>query len=558
MRPSIRSIAFLVILTAASAPLGAVGGGFGDLEPREVDSKVDSVVLYGVGADVRRTASVRLETGVHELLFTGIPTTGDELLDGLRASASSPWRVVGVDVMRRGRPLDEAGSELAMLEAAIRKTRLAVETTELRCQGIRSDLEFIEAIGIRTAVDATAASGTDRLDLEVIREQLEFVGTERGRLHDRLIEEQQRLRVAQRAFEDATVAVDRRGSNQAEQVVRVRVAVLEAGDGEVSIRHLTSKAAWKPSYSIYSTMDAASMPIEYEAVVSQFTGEDWDDVEMTLSTATPSMPSGPSDIEPIYVDRQRGSPDAPSDDRAVGKAMGAARLSTMELMQNASVTLGGTAVTFGIPRRVSVSSDMSGSTRVRIADFSSAVKRVLVARPVASEKAFLRVDLVNDSPYVMLGGKVALFMEGEFVGPTRLTAVPRGGEFEIWFGPDPSITIDRQVVSRKTDRTGLLGGGRQTSIVYRIEVVNTGDQSATVEVWDRRPVSLDGDIEVRVVDVSPAMADDRDFLEEESKQGLLKWLLQLAPAGAEGSRKTISWIVRVNRSSDLDITPIPE
>lgn len=558
MRPSIRSIAFLVILAVASAPLGAVGGGFGDLEPREVDSKVDSVVLYGVGADVRRTASVRLETGVHELLFTGIPTTGDEPLDGLRASASSPWRVVGVDVMRRGRGLDRDGSQFAMLEAAIRTTRLAVETIELRCQGVRSDLEFIEAIGIRTAADATAASGTDRLDLEVIREQLEFVGTERGRLQDRLVEEQQRLRVAQRAFEDATVAFDRRGSDQAEQVVRVRVAVLEAGDGEVSIRHLTGNAAWRPSYSIYSTMDAASMPIEYEAVVSQFTGEDWNDVRMTLSTATPSMPSAPSAIEPIYVDRKRDSPDAPSDARPERKVAGAARPSTMELMQNASVTLGGTAVTFKIPGPVSVSSDRSGSTRVRIADFSSAAKRVLVARPVASEKVFLRVDLVNDTPYVMLGGEVALFMEGEFVGPTRLTAVPAGGDFEIWFGPDPSISIERQVVSRKTDRTGLLGGGRQTSIAYRIEVVNNGDESATVEVWDRRPVSLDGDIEVRVVDVSPAMVGDPDFLEQESKQGLLKWTLQLDPAGSDGARKTITWIVRVNRSSDLDITPIPE
>ena len=67
-----------------------------------------------------------------------------------------------------------------------------------------------------------------------------------------------------------------------------------------------------------------------------------------------------------------------------------------------------------------------------------------------------------------------------------------------------------------------------------------------------------GDIEVRVVDVEPALAGDETYLDLAGKQGLLKWMLTLTPRGTAGADRTVSWTVRVNRSSDLDITPIPE
>jgi uncharacterized protein (TIGR02231 family) len=520
-----------------------------------VESRVDSVVLYGVGADVRRTAKVVLEPGVHELLFSGIPSTEYEPLDGLRASASGAWKILGVDVRRWGAVSDE-DSEIRMLQDAIREARKRRDTLQMRSEGIRMDLEFLRAIGMKVA-DA----GTERVDLDIIQQQLAFVREERTRLQDNLVEELERLAVADRELDEAVLVLERRGPEEGEEMVRVRVEVPEAGEGEVSIRYLCARASWEPSYSIYSVMNASAMPIDYEAVVIQATGEDWNDVEMTLSTATPSMPSGPPIIQSVYVDRR---PDSPEADRSLGSdrnqavVFGSKGASPMEMIRNAAVTFGGSAVTYKLPGRVSVSTDEQGSTRMRIADLVAPAKRVLVARPVVDQKVYLRADLVNNSSYVLLGGEAALFMEGEYVGPNRLEAVPAGADFEIWFGPDPSITIDRAVVGRTTDRTGLLGGGRQTSIEYRIEIVNEGTEAATVEIWDRRPVSRDGDIEVRVVDVSPELARDEAFQEIAARQGLLKWQVDLQPAGNEGSRRTITWKVRVNRSSDMEITPIPE
>ncbi|MEE2895180.1 MAG: mucoidy inhibitor MuiA family protein [Planctomycetota bacterium] len=534
---------------------------------QEVESSISSVLLYRGGADVERVATLDLEEGVHELVFSGIPDPGGEGLEGVRASASGPWKVVGVDIVRRRIPLGEM-QDADDLEGSLAEARDLLRGLELRRKGVEADLDFLEAVRIRAAADATDAGGTRGLDLDVVRSQLEFVQQERESLQARLLEVEGAVAAAERGVESLEQAIQRRGSTREEVVARVRVAVTEGGSGDVAIRYLRSRASWRPTYSIRSTRGIETMPIEYEAIVAQSTGEDWNDVDVVLSTAVPTRPSGPPEISPVYVDRREGPGGVAFDVDSMALGSEALpdlvptdarrKLAAIDAIKDATVDPGGTAVTFSLPGPVSIASDDRSTTRLRLADFVAPAERVLVARPVADESVFLRVDLENQSPFVLLRGTVDLFMQGEYIGTTRIDEVPAGGGFEVWFGPDPSISVVREVVSRNTERTGLLGGGRQTSIDYRIDLRNAGADPVMLELWDRRPVSRDGDIEVRVVDVSPALATDEAYLDLAARQGLLKWVVDLGAAGSETSGRAVSWTVRVNRSSDLDITPIPE
>lgn len=530
----------------------------------EVTSRVDAVVLYTSGAEVRRTTTVPLEAGVHELVFTGIPDPGGDGLPAVRASVASPFAVLGVDVAVRDRPVSEDPESLRNdVEAA----ELAYQRLEMEVEGHRRDLSLIEAVGVRAAGDATEAGGTTGLDLEVLAAQFEFVRTERTRLQSVLLDATQRLDAAEARLETARQALARSGEVSRETVATVRIAAPEAGEAAVSLRYLRGDAGWRPSYSVRSRLGEAAMPVEYEAIVRQVTGERWDDVELTLSTANPSSPRGPADLRPVFVDRRgpetvnydAAMPESAADMAFVGgggSGSGAARKTRAveDAMRDAYVQGGGTAVTYALPSRVSIPSDRDRTARVRIASIDAPASRVLVTRPVIDEQVFLRVDLENASPFVLLEGSAALFVEGEYVGPTRLTEVPAGGRFGVWFGVDPSITVDRRLLRRDTRSTGLFNGGLQTTLEYRIDLRNDGDVPATIEVWDRRPVSRDGDIEVRVVDLSTPLSTNAEYLETDARQGLLKWAVTLDP----GADEAITWTVRINRSSDLQTTPIPE
>ena len=565
-----------VAFVAAFAPM-SMSAAADEVASIEVASEVDAVVLYRAGADIRRSTTVALEGGIHELVFTGIPDPEEEGLAGVRASVNPPFAVLGVDVTVREQPVvADPGS----LRAAVRDAEATLRRVELERKGVENDLAFIEAIGVRAASDATADGGTADLDLDAVSRQLQFVRAERTRLQAELLEAMRRVEDAAAALERARRELGRSGQVARQTVATVRVAAPESGEADVSIRYLRGDAGWRPSYSIRSTEGEAVMPVEYEAVVRQATGEDWSDVTLTLSTATPSSPSGPAEISPVFVDRRREEPtdgrveasrkayaaDSPAmapgygggGGGGVGDASGGdydARLGmAIQAMRDAAVTAGGTAVTFALPRDVTVPSDRERTARLRISDIAAPASRVLVARPLVDEKVYLRGDLVNESPFVLLAGEASLFMEGEFVGPTRIDEVPPNGDLEVWFGADPSITVERRLIKKETEKTGLFNGGLQTSLSYRIDLRNDGDTPATVEVWDRRPVSRDGDIEVSVRDLSTPLATDAEYADTDAKQGLLKWVVTLGP----GEAKPITWTVRVNRSGDIDMTPIPE
>ena len=524
----------------------------------EVASRVDRVVLYRGGADLRRSVTVTLEPGVHELVFTGIPDARNQGLQGLRASAGNDWTVIGVQTSSGLSDAERRAFELES-EAWDAERRRTQARRGMTAAGLMADLKFIDSVAVRTGEDATRHGGTEALDLEALRLQLEFVREERGRIQSALLEFQNEgeawdaeheRRISQQRAEIESLDVP---------VARVRVAVVEAGTADVAIRYLRARASWSPVYAVRSDQAKAVMPIDFEAVVVQSTGEDWTDVKMALSSASPSSPGLPPDIRPIYIGLSRPEPDSPATQFVSGEDVRLSKpeVDAMAAIKNAAIVSGGTAVTYELPGLVSVTTGGAASI-LMVASLEGPATRVLVTRPVESEQVYLRVDLTNQTEFPLLAGKAALYMEGEYVGPSQIEEVPAGGRFEVWFGPDPTITVSRMVVARDTQSTGLLGGGRQTSIEYRIELRNDGASSATVEVWDRRPVSEMEDIEVRIVDPSPPVADDPVYQGLAARRGLLKWVVELGASGGERAVQAITWTVRINRPSDLEISPIPD
>lgn len=565
------TVRFTLTLLVCASFLGVASATHAATDPdgvHEVRSSVDKVVLYRGVASVERIVEIELESGIHELVFTGLPME-DVDWDGIRASVTAPWQVLGVDYSIDQVVTPEGGRKT--LEAAVKAARERLRRAELERKGVEEDLLLLGMVGVRVASDASGDAGTPSLDLEAVRAQFEFVRTQRSALQKELLSVEQEVRDAAEELKRAEQAFDKAGWTEKEIVARVRIASTTDGVAKVSLRYLKLSSGWEPAYSIRSDSTSKTMSVEYEALVRQETGEDWNDIELTLSTAMPSEPSGPGEITPVFVDRKRVPPPASrksassdsavfgmSEGAMVGGSRGRSAQKVAESMRNAMVADGGTAVTFQLPTRVTIPTDSMSATRLRIAGFDAPASRVLVTRPVTDPGVYLRADLVNKSSYVLLAGQAALFAGGEYLGSTEVGEVPAGGDFEVWFGIDPSITVTREVLGRETERTGLLGGGRETTISYRIDLVNLSAQAVSVEVWDRRPVSRDEDIDVRMVDVSPELATDQTYLDTAAVRGLLKWTVDLAAAGTQGASQSINWSVRVSRPKDLEITPIPE
>lgn len=181
-----------------------------------------------------------------------------------------------------------------------------------------------------------------------------------------------------------------------------------------------------------------------------------------------------------------------------------------------------------------------------------------VAAPIVSESVFLRGDMTNSSAFQLLPGNAQVFMGGDFIGDTAMPSVAPKDEFKVFFGPDRALRATREVLSKNTGSSGLFGGSTVTTWNDRITLDNGSGREVNVELYDRRPISLNEKIDVKVSIVAPALSTDKPYVDGRMTQGILRWDLKV-PASARGPKATtVSWTVDISRANDVRTTPLPD
>jgi hypothetical protein len=147
----------------------------------------------------------------------------------------------------------------------------------------------------------------DQLDsfLDIYATRQSNIDAEVVDLEEELISVESEIEKAQKHVGRDTDSVRLRG-------VRLTIVVLASGDGEaeLSLIYVVSNARWTPHYDLRAAIatDAKSQPcveLHYRASISQHTGEDWDGVTLTLSTASPLTGTDVPQLEPYWVGERR-------------------------------------------------------------------------------------------------------------------------------------------------------------------------------------------------------------------------------------------------------------
>ena len=151
-----------------------------------------------------------------------------------------------------------------------------------------------------------------------------------------------------------------------------------------------------------------------------------------MSTGAPA-PVAMADMAP---GSPTGDPGAAGNSAEMAKAI-------EEFAASAAVNEAGTAVSFELPRPVTLPSDSVRQQRTRIGSFEPETRFTYVAAPILTESVFLRGDMRNSSAFQLLPGKAQVFMGGDFVGETAMPSVAPKDEFRVYFGPDRALRAKR-------------------------------------------------------------------------------------------------------------------
>lgn len=513
-----------------------------------VEAPIVAVTVYPDRARITRRGRITVPGGDQTVYVEPLPLLLEN--DSVRVSGRGPATILGVDVATRHHP-QAPDASVAELERQRDEAQEAVAALD-DADDVQAQLDtFLGQLAKRAggSFARALASGEPGAELGGFTEDLA------GRLS--AVRATRRELAAQRRDADLRLAAaDRRLAAIREQRTpdRQSAAValeLEAeAEVEVELSYVVPVAGWSSSYDV--RLNGDRLTLNWYGVITQQTGEDWPECELTLSTARPTVTAKVPELDPWFLDRSR--PLIPQAPGAVpfsrGSRMAAVALESAgwEEQQSApfadlaaTVEQGVTAASYTPPRPVAVPTD-GASHRTTIAAIELDAELDYITAPVRSTDVHLRATVVNSSDHTLPAGKAAVFHDADFVGSAALPLWAPGEDVELALGLDDRIRVERKLVRRDASKA-TLGSTRRRQVEYETRIENHTPRQARITVLDQLPVARDHEITVKPVTADPEPSETTDL-------GVLTWKLELEP----GAEATVKLGFRVDTGKSVDLT----
>ncbi|MEQ1905135.1 MAG: DUF4139 domain-containing protein [Pirellulaceae bacterium] len=538
---------------------------------------VRRVVLYRGQALVTRQIQVEGPQGSQEVVVTNLP---DSIVDGSMFAESINGIEVRAVRFRQRAVGEEPREEVRKLDVEIAATQTQLALAQKKMELTSQKNLYLDQLQGFVAPTAKAELTQGVLNAETLKELTKFsfdqraeIATEQTALAKEIQDLNLKLELLNRQRAELT--------QNAQRTVNEAVLFVEKADDAkqtIELNYMVSRCGWAPTYTIKGTDDRKQVQIEYNALIEQVTGENWENVELTLSTASPSLSaSGPS-LAPFAVAlvapaqaaelaQQINLDQSLSINYAANRAQQqeanvqlgrfvdfqskttgnwslnkfACTSQQMELLNpfealNTVLADGASSeapsLSYNLPAKVSLAS-RTDQQMVRIFQGKLDSNFYHVAIPLLDSYVYREAEVQNGSNFDFLSGPVSVYIDNRFVGRADIPTVAQGETFVLGFGSDAQLRTRRELV-KKDD--SLRGGNKEVTMSYRILVENYKNKDVTMRVLDRLPhSSRSSDVRVSLSDPSVPLSKDPIYLRREREKNILRWDVDV-PGEASGEK----------------------
>ena len=531
----------------------------------KLDSKITSVTVFNDRALVNRTVEVDLAVGSHSITIPDIPLIADE--QSIRASATGENMVIqGLKHAIVSMPFDSARIEALnhILDTLYNHQLAALNDRKSVLEMQKSMLDQLIANAGKTLSDDMTKVAFDAKNweqaytfisrnLSFVVDSLRAIGLESAGISNRCSKLEAELN---RLKSDAM---------QQTRHVTIDVEVESAGRSHLSIAYLVTQASWSPIYNA-RLIDSDSVELSYFGQVTQNTGEDWEDVKLTLSTASPNRIMFPGELSAKTLatregfDIEYGNSESGIVQKVEHKIVIAERdllrvTETADFSQIRAEDIKNMPVATvsellrlrtgvvdsgrGLVAVNSVSTSLSTSfivlkletipsgeqsTRTTIAQWVLDGDETLVARPQNFQSVFRFMKMKNTTGAPLLPGTINLFAQNDYIGRFNSPYLVLPDEdFGMPFGVDDGIEIKREI----NDRLNFVDGDKRGhSETVTITLVNKSGFERTVELEEALFTSNDSRVKIDFKSIVPKPI-------ETDRENKAKWQVKLAPSGKE-------------------------
>lgn len=519
---------------------------YGQYKEIEVKSEVKEVIIYLQGAQETRIAKVNLPEGNSTLVFKGLPSHVNPA--SIQLKGVNEFTILSVNFRQNFLAENKNSAHIQLLTDSLAILKKKLRETEIEKSILNEEKSMFQS--------NRKLSADDNLDIESLTEIGEIYRERIHKIELNLIELNKKTELLQKDINkySKTLNALRPEENMANGEVLVSINAKNKISTTVYLSYITNLASWMPFYDIRSNEAEGPVSIIFKANVKQFTGTDWNNVKITLSTANPDLLNNIPDVPVWFVDYYYGNNQFKYLQQKSGYEKNAPPKQTYKKLEeenhkdtkpnaisNVSIPLIEEAANNGntyswspntsivnnivtneyeIKTPYSIPADaMDYIVEIGKYDFPAQYKYIAI--PKINEDAYLIARITGWFEYNLLPAESNIYYKGTYVGKAFLDTETTNDTLEVSMGIDESVVVKRKQTNIQNSRS-INGNTRKKNDTFEISLRNNKGNSIIIEIEDQIPISKQKEIVVETGETSKA--------EYNKDTGKLKWIIDLAPS----------------------------
>lgn len=518
---------------------------FAEDDNTPVKSEVKDVTVFLSSAQITRTATTTLFPGTNKIVFEGLSQFINA--NSIQVKGTGDFTILSVT-----HQLDYFNTQIKSKEVTTLEDSLESYTAQVLY--LQSMLENYVTEKNMIIANQSIGGTSNGVKIEDIKAAAEFFRTRLADITSKYLSTNAKIKKLQEKITTVTNELTQLNAKKNIPTGEILVTVVAKTKCTANFifSYTATNAGWVPSYDLRASDASSPIALTYKASVYQTTGEDWKNVNLTLSTGNPTLSGTKPTLYPWYLyiynysyDYRSSNKPTMSKDREMDNSVAGSTTTSYEEAETSAyyttVSEAQTNIEFTISLPYTILSD-GKQNDVEIQNYSLPATYQYYCAPKLDNDAFLIARISGWEQYNLLSGNMNLYFEGTYVGKSYLNSKSTEDTLDISLGRDKNISITR-IKQKELTSKNIIGINRKEVIAWEISVRNKKKQTINIVIEDQIPVTTDKTIEIEKTDTPEAT-----YVES---TGILTWKFKLN--SAETKKLNFSYTVKYPKDKILHL-----
>lgn len=243
-------------------------------------SSIKEVVVYLNGAQITRTASCQLIEGSNEVVFSGLSHKIDE--SSIQVSGLGPVSILSIAYGINYLEKSESNPKIKEWDSQVQQLEHEISKLKNNIAGLEEEEKVITSNRI-------VNGDSQVLDLERMKQIGQYYRERITKIKNEIFDINLNIKKIQRQIDELhqQLAEANNGSDSPQGEITITFDAPISTNLNITMNYMVKDAGWVPNYDIKSIGINAPLSLAYKGNVYQNTGQDWQNVKISLSTGNP-------------------------------------------------------------------------------------------------------------------------------------------------------------------------------------------------------------------------------------------------------------------------------